>query len=490
MSVITGLNPERVFFYFEEIAKIPHGSGNTDGIRKYLLDFAKEKKLDCNSDSAGNVIIKKSASKGCEKCAPVILQGHMDMVAVKAPGITKDMQTEGLDLFIEGDFLGAKGTSLGGDDGIAVAYILAILEDDTLVHPPLEILITDSEEVGMDGASGFDPSGFKGKTLINIDSEEEGIFTVGCAGGAMVTCRIPLTDISVDNEKFDIKADITISGLTGGHSGEMINKYRANACKIAGRLLWAANEVTESRCLLGEIKGGTADNAIPTDCRMTIFTPSVYESKVKDRMNYLASEIKEEYSVTDPDIRIHLELSKESDAKGRDSRKAALFLCSVPNGVIRMNDNIPGLVETSLNLGILKKDDDNLCAQFLVRSDTTSAKEDVINTLKSVTALLNGTVTVSGVYPGWKYRVDSPLRELMKDAFKEMYGREPRVEAIHAGLECGILASKIEGLDAVSIGPDIKDIHTFDERLSIPSTERVYSYLIKVLEKLTVLSGS
>ncbi|MCR5209977.1 MAG: aminoacyl-histidine dipeptidase [Lachnospiraceae bacterium] len=483
MKVTVGLDPERVFFYFEEIAKIPHGSGNTDGIRNYLLNFAKDKGLEGHADEAGNVIIKKSASKGCETSAPVILQGHMDMVAVKAPGIAKDMKTEGLDLFIEGDDLGARGTSLGGDDGIAVAYMLAILEDDSLVHPPLEVLITDSEEVGMYGASGLDASVLKGKILINIDSEAEGIFTVGCAGGAKVTCEIPLADSS---EICNKKINVQISGLTGGHSGEMIDKYRANACKIAGRILLSVREVTKGKCLLGSIKGGNADNAIPVECGFSVFIPEEYEGPVTERIKKIADEIKGEYTVTDPGAEIGYEIKNESEKKCKDVGNAALFLSSVPNGVIRMNDNIPGLVETSLNLGILDMPhDDTLRAQFLVRSDTESAKEDVINSLKSISTLFNGKTEVSGVYPGWKYRVDSPLRDLMVETFKEMYGREPKVEAIHAGLECGLLASKIEGLDAVSIGPDIKDIHTYDERLSITSTRRVYSYLIKTLERMT-----
>ena len=439
MGVLSELEPKQVFRYFEEIAEIPHGSGNVDRISDYLVDFARERKLFCVQDELKNVIIVKEAAPGYEAEPPVILQGHMDMVAVKKPGCDIDMRTEGLRLAVDGDRIYAEGTSLGGDDGIAVAYSLALLDADTIGHPRLEVIITVDEEVGMDGARGIDLSMLKGNRMVNLDSEEEGIFLTSCAGGARVKCHVPL-----ETEQFGgLAYEVTVGGLLGG------------------------------------LAGGLADNAIPRE------TVGILVIEEKDSESFAAlldtveKEIQAELSVRDPGVCIRarkVERAVSDCVTVRDTARAADFLWGVPNGVQAMSADMPGLVETSLNLGILKYEEGMLLAEFSVRSSVESAKHALIGKLSGVTKLVGGTVEVTGDYPGWQFRRESPLRDKMTALYEEMYG-------IHAGLECGILGSKIPDLDCVSIGPDMKDIHTTEETLSISSTRRVWEYLVKLLER-------
>ena len=480
MGVLSELEPKQVFRYFEEIAEIPHGSGNVDRISDYLVDFARERKLFCVQDELKNVIIVKEAAPGYEAEPPVILQGHMDMVAVKKPGCDIDMRTEGLRLAVDGDRIYAEGTSLGGDDGIAVAYSLALLDADTIGHPRLEVIITVDEEVGMDGARGIDLSMLKGNRMVNLDSEEEGIFLTSCAGGARVKCHVPL-----ETEQFGgLAYEVTVGGLLGGHSGGEIHKERGNANCLFGRLLQRLGERLTVR--LAELAGGLADNAIPRE------TVGILVIEEKDSESFAAlldtveKEIQAELSVRDPGVCIRarkVERAVSDCVTVRDTARAADFLWGVPNGVQAMSADMPGLVETSLNLGILKYEEGMLLAEFSVRSSVESAKHALIGKLSGVTKLVGGTVEVTGDYPGWQFRRESPLRDKMTALYEEMYGTKPRVEAIHAGLECGILGSKIPDLDCVSIGPDMKDIHTTEETLSISSTRRVWEYLVKLLER-------
>lgn len=495
MGVLTNLEPKKVFQYFEEICGIPHGSGNIDQISNYLVDFAKARNLEVIQDEVKNVIIIKEATPGYENEPTVILQGHMDMVAVKKPDCDIDMKTEGLRLAVDGDNLYAEGTSLGGDDGIAVAYAMALLDSDTIKHPRLEVIITVDEEVGMDGAMVIDLSMLKGNRLLNLDSEEEGIFLTSCAGGARACCNLP---VNVSESK-GILVEITIDGLLGGHSGAEIHHERGNSNCLMGRVLW--NLQKNMPVQLVSVKGGLADNAIPRKTDAVVLIPegselckemmdvSAEATCLDHTLEALMMDIADELATRDPGFAMRWKSGSEvvsaEAVSVEDTAKAAGLLIALPDGVQNMSADVKGLVETSLNMGMLelKGGEAGLEAVFSVRSSVESAKTALIQRLDAITTLAGGACAVTGDYPGWVYRVDSPLRDKMIDVYKEMYGTEPKVDAIHAGLECGILGSKIKDLDCVSIGPDMKDIHTTEERLSIASTKRVWEYLVRLLEQ-------
>ncbi len=487
MGVLSELEPKSVFRYFEEITRIPHGSGNEEQISNYLVNFAKEKNLFYVQDALKNVIIIKEATPGYEKEPAVILQGHMDMVAVKKPDCDIDMKTEGLKVGIDGDSVYAEGTSLGGDDGIAVAYALALLDSDSIRHPRLEVVITVGEETGMDGAREIDLSMLKGNRLLNLDSEEEGIFLTSCAGGARVNCRLALQQTAFEG----ISYEITIDGLKGGHSGGEIHKERGNSNCLFGRLLWQLS--SKMPVGLVSVNGGLADNAIPRQTKAVLAIPVENSAAFAGIVDTVAAEIAEELASKDPDVTILVkEVGKGTVvcATKEDTKRSAAFLVCVPNGVQAMSAEVPGLVETSLNLGILQYESGrdaagstDMTVTFSVRSSVESAKHALIARLHAVTALAGGSDEVHGDYPGWKYRVDSPLREKMVALYEKMYGEKPKVEAIHAGLECGILGSKIPDLDGISFGPNMRDIHTTEETLSISSTARVWEFIVRLLEE-------
>ncbi|MCM1026734.1 MAG: aminoacyl-histidine dipeptidase [Roseburia sp.] len=480
MGVLSELEPKSVFGYFEEITRIPHGSGNVDRISDYLVEFAKKQGLFYRQDELKNVILVKEATPGYEEKPAVILQGHMDMVAVKKPGCEIDLEKEGLRVAVEGDRVYAEGTSLGGDDGIAVAYALALLSSDTLKHPKLEVILTVDEEVGMDGARGIDLSGLTGHRMINLDSEEEGIFLTSCAGGARVKCRIPVAESPAEGLTYRV----TVDGLLGGHSGGEIHKERGNSNCLFGRLLYRLCQRMPVR--LAELQGGLADNAIPRETTGLLVIRKEDSESFGALLDTVEKELQGELSGKDPGLRIRAveEEGKTTCISAEDTLRTAAFLWSLPNGVQAMSADMPGLVETSLNLGILQYKDGTVCAEFSVRSSVESAKKALIRKLQAVTGLAGGEAEVSGDYPGWRFRKDSPLREKMVALYEEMYGEKPRVEAIHAGLECGILGSKIEDLDCVSMGPDMRDIHTTEETLSISSVRRVWEYLVRLLESV------
>lgn len=478
MNVLNELEPKSVFKFFEELCAIPHGSGNTKAISDYLADFAKARGLEHYQDSLNNIIIIAPATPGYENAPAVVLQGHMDMVCEKAPDCAKDMAAEGLDLAIDGDCVYARGTTLGGDDGIAVAMALAVLDSDTLPHPRVEAVITVDEEVGMEGAMGIDLSPLKGRMLINIDSEEEGIFTVGCAGGAGVRCTLPLARADFAGAALDI----SITGLLGGHSGAEIDKGRANANMLMGRLLYAISRATDMR--LVAVHGGLKDNAIPTASYAAIQVADA--GAARGVCEKLAEAMRAEYRVTDGGVSVSV---SDGDAGGAafDAASTARAICMLtcsPNGIQAMSADIPGLVQTSLNLGILTTAENSLCASFSVRSSIDSQKRMLIDRLTCLTSALGGAVDISGDYPGWAFRQDSPLRELMSAVFTEQYGHAPTVAAIHAGLECGLLLGKLPDLDCVSIGPDIEEIHTFREKLHIASTQRTWALLTETLRRI------
>lgn len=478
MNVLENLEPKNVFGFFEEICAIPHGSRNTRAISDYLVRFAVERGLEHYQDELNNVIIIAPATPGYENAEPVIIQGHMDMVCEKAPDCTKDMEREGLNLAVEGDCIFARGTTLGGDDGIAVAMALAVLDSKTLPHPRVEAVITVDEEIGMEGAAGIDLSPLKANRLINVDSEEEGIFTVGCAGGACTECSVP-----VERSAFEGAAlNIAVVGLLGGHSGAEIDKGRANANMLMGRLLYAIGEKSETRIV--SVSGGLKDNAIPVASYAEIVTADA-ESAEKVCREF-EEKFRNEYRVTDGGITVEVKAGA-GDALPMDkasSEKIVCLLCCVPNGIQAMSADIPGLVQTSLNLGILVTEKEYVKASFSVRSSVASQKTMLIDRLTALTKQLGGTVDVSGDYPGWEFDPDSKLRALMVEIFKEQYGREPVVGAIHAGLECGLLIEKKPGLDCVSVGPDIDEIHTFREKLHIASTQRTWALLTETLKRM------
>ena len=407
MPILDHLEPRAVFSCFEQLCTIPHGSGNTKAISDYLVRFAAEHQLRCIQDAHNNVIIFAPGTPGYETAASVILQGHMDMVCETAPNCTKDMAREGLDLFVDGDTIGARGTTLGGDDGIAVAMALAILAADDIPHPPLEVVITVDEETGMLGAAALDASVLKGRTMLNLDSEDEGVLTVSCAGGNVSVCTLPVT-----------RAPFSGTALT-----------------VAIADMDAA--------------------------------------------------LRHEYAAADPDVSVRVDAAQaqQPPMDEASTQRAVCMLCCLPNGIQAMSRDIPGLVQTSLNLGILTTDANTVQASFCVRSSVSTQKEMLVARLRCLMAQLGGTVAVSGDYPAWEYRKDSPLRERMVAVFREQYGRDPKVEAIHAGVECGLFAGKLPGLDCVSFGPDLTEIHTCRERMHIASVQRVWRYTLEVLRR-------
>lgn len=477
MAVLSNCKPERVFHYFEEICNIPHPSYHEEKISAYLVDFAKAHNLEYYQDDLYNVIMIKEASEGMENASPIILQGHMDMVAEQDDDCKKDMLTEGLDLEIVDGFVTAKGTTLGGDDGIAVAMALAILEDEELKHPRIEVIITVSEEVGMEGAAGIDVSMLKGRKLLNLDSEEEGHFLAGCAGGCRVDVEFPVKKESLKGALVSIE----VKNCTGGHSGAEIDKGRANASYVANRVLAAGLEAGEV-CIV-DLVGGTKDNAIPrATSAKVVTTPAVADAMTKE-----AAAIKNEYAITDPEMEIVITNEGNVVVDGVNAAQSERFiqlLQSMPNGVQTMSHDIEGLVETSLNLGILNVLDDEIKYSCSLRSSVDSAKNALIRKVLMVAKAFGCQTSIHGEYPAWEYLRESSFRDEMVKIYTEMYGEAPIVETIHAGVECGLLASKLPGLDAVSIGPEMYDIHTPKERLSIASTERVYNYVRKVIEDM------
>ncbi|MDE5892394.1 MAG: aminoacyl-histidine dipeptidase [Acetatifactor sp.] len=480
MGVLSGLEPGRVFTYFEEITQIPHGSGNIEAISNYLADFARERGLECIQDEVGNVIIIKAATPGYEQEPAVILQGHMDMVAVHKPELDIDMTREPLKVAVEGDRIYAEGTSLGGDDGIAVAYGLALLDDNTIQHPRLEVVITVDEEVGMDGARAIDLSMLQGRRLLNLDSEEEGIFLTSCAGGARINCMLDLEEEC--QPMSGAQYELTVGGLQGGHSGAEIHKERGNSNMLMARLLQKLSDSVKLG--LCSCQGGLADNAIPRVTTAHILVDEADEDKLKQLVEEYGAALRQELATKDPQVSVTAAVCGTVRAEcltGKALRRAVNYLYSLPWGVQAMSADMPGLVETSLNPGILEVDCRKLMVEFSVRSCIESSKQALLDKVQALTSLAGGRCEVTGDYPGWAYRVDSPLRNKMIALYEKMYGQKPRVEAIHAGLECGILAAKLPDLDCISFGPNMYDIHTTEETLSISSTQRVWEYLVQLL---------
>ena len=475
---LAGLAPEAVFAYFEKLCSIPHGSGNTKAISDYLVSFAQEQGLRYVQDQTNNVIIFADATPGYEDRPAVIIQGHMDMVCEKDEDCAIDMDKDGLDVTHDGNYVFAKGTTLGGDDGIAVAYALALLADKSIPHPALEVVITVDEETGMFGAADIDLSMLQGRTLINIDSEDEGVFTVSCAGGARGTIRLPVERRAV----YGPCVRLTVEGLQSGHSGVEIHKNRANANKVMGEFLSRIQQLMPI-CITG-LSGGAKDNVIPHTCQVTLVALGMYIERINDVAEKLQQEIREQYDEPNAIVR-----GDDVDALGGNAlttectSKVIALLNSAPNGVQAWSKDIEGLVQTSLNLGIAHLDGD-LRLTFAVRSSVNAEKQELLAKLRQLAELHGAAYSQVGEYPAWEYKADSHLRDTMVRVYKDMFAKEPEVVAIHAGLECGLLSEKLPGLDCVSIGPEMHDIHTSRERLGIASVERTWNFLLEVLKAL------
>lgn len=475
---LAGLEPASVFGYFEEICAIPHGSRNTRMISDYLVNFAKEHDLKYIQDEADNVILFGEGTCGMEDHEPVILQGHMDMVCEKDADCPIDMAAEGLDVTHDGNVVFARGTTLGADNGIAVAMGMAVLADKTIPHPPLEVLVTSDEEIGLLGAAAVDLTSLKGRTLINLDSEGEGVFTVSCAGGCTATISLPVERRAVYGPCIRLAVD----GLQGGHSGADIHRNRGNANKIMGEFMSRIQKLMP--LCLTSLVGGAKDNAIPRSCQATLVAMGIHLERINDIAEQLQAEIREQYD--EPEVTIQ---AFDVDALGgnglstESTAKVISLLCAAPNSVQSWSQDIEGLVQTSLNMGVVKLGE-RVTVTFSVRSCVNTEKQELLEQLRKLAEMFDASYSQSGEYPAWEYKKESRLRDTMVRVYRDMFGKDARVEAIHAGLECGLFAEKLPGLDCVSIGPQMHDIHTSRERLEIASTERTWNFLLEVLKNL------
>ena len=479
MKKTANLRPEKVFTFFEELCAIPHGSGDMEKIADYCVEFAKDRNLKFYRDSTDNVVIFKNGTKGFEKSEPVILQGHLDMVCQKTAEREIDFLTDPIEIFEENGFIKARGTTLGADNGIAVAMVLSILDSDDLAHPPIEAVFTTDEEIGMLGASALDMSVLSGRKMINMDSEEDDVLTVSCAGG----------EDFIITAKPDTKATrglavaLTVSGLQGGHSGVEIDKGRVNSNILAGRILRELSLCTDFDII--SVKGGDKGNAIPLRTEILLQTES--PERLIGAAEKIAEVIKTEIAAREPLFKLSATLAEEKfDTALSDSFKDKLIfaLSLTPNGICEWSREIEGLVETSLSLGILIADSEKLIMHYALRSNKETALHSLSDRLSLFAKMLGFDYETGGYYPPWEYKENSLLRSLYCKTYKEICGSEVRVEAIHAGLECAVFADKIRGIDCIAIGPSLFDVHTVNERMEITSVEKIYKIVTKLLSEL------
>ena len=478
MGVLSGLEPQAVFGFFESLCAIPRGSHHTGAVSTYLETFARQRGLRCRRDELNNVIVWKDAAPGYEDAPVVMLQGHMDMLIEKERECPRNTDQEGLDIFVEGDEIGAHGTTLGADDGIGVAMMLAVLDDDRVLHGPLECVFTADEEVGMQGVRGLNVSDLKARFMINLDSLEERVFTVSCAGSTRVVSTLPMGRAPFEGTVCALMVD----GFIGGHSGEDIHRGRANANRLMGRALMEIMAKTDLRLLT--VSGGAKDNTIPRDAAALIAVKDLDAAKAAAAE--LAEALENEYRATEKKIRVRLFPTRSSfTPMDEDStRRAATFLFCAPNGVQMMSAEVPGLVQTSLNFAQVYTEDDKMVCRFMVRSSVNSQAAEIAHRVMALTRAMGGEAHIPSAYSAWQYRPDSRLREVMTDAFRTVYGAEPRIAALHASLECGILSGKMPDLDCISFGPDVVNVHTPRERLRIASTWRTWALLRETLRRL------
>lgn len=482
-SIMNSLLKDKVFYYFSEISKIPRESGNEKEISNYLKNFALDKGLYVRQDEYLNIIIKKPATLGYETAPTVILQGHMDMVCEKNEGTVHDFTKDPIKLLIDGDFLYADGTTLGADNGIAVAYALALLDSNDIPHPNLEIVITTDEEVGLTGALSMDVEDLQGEYFINLDTEEEGEIVVSCAGGLRALLELPIEYKDFNRSDF-FSYQLSIKGLKGGHSGMEIDKNRGNAIKILGIVL--SNLYKDVDFNISHIFGGMKDNVIPRESFVTLYIPKEKIDLFKENLSYISEVIKQEFSTTEPELMFVLEMIENPVSEkvfSNESLENIIFLLmTLPNGVQTMSAEIEGLVESSINLGRLYLEEDDLCFEFASRSSVRSKKYRMVEILNLFAKKVNGKCIESKDYPEWPLKKDSKLLNICINTYEKMYNKKPIVKGIHAGLESGVFLEKLPHIDAVSIGPNAYDVHSPDERISISSVKRTWDYLLEILK--------
>ena len=480
MSEFNKKHTNRVFEIFEELSKIPRGSGNMEKIADFCVDFAKKNNLKFIRDDADNVIIFKNASENCKNTKPIILQGHLDMVCQKTAESKHDFSVSGPELVIDGDFLTAVDTTLGADNGIAVAMIMTVLESKDLTHPAIEAVFTTDEEIGMIGATALDTSCLKGQTMINLDSEEDDTITVSCAGGSEFLIKVPTTRILLKGKT----VNISITGLQGGHSGIDINKGRVNANILAGRLL---NHLYQSNKFnIVSINGGDKSNAITPSCEIVLCCEDFDE--LLNEIKTYTDVLKIELFSREPDLDViysTIDINECEAFSNKLTEKIIFFLNSSPYGVVEMSAEINGLVETSLNLGILNTNDKEILIDYSLRSNKVSSLKYLEEKLITYAKIFDGVYDISGFYPPWEFNTNSEIQKFFTKCFKEFYGKMPKIEAIHAGLECGVFSSKIKNLDCIAVGPSSFDVHTVNERLSISSTKKFFELLLIVLSEIS-----
>ena len=478
-NVLSNLNPSLVFKYFEEISQIPRGSGNEKAISDFLYKFAKDLNLEVIQDEYLNILIRKPATEGYENCPGVILQGHMDMVCEKNKDVDHDFEKDPIDLRIIDDMIYANGTTLGADNGIAVAMGMAVLASDDLAHPSLEVLITSDEEAGMTGAMNLNGELLKGKYIINLDSEEEGYLLVSCAGGNRSYVTLPLTYKPVDENKQALLVEV--KGLLGGHSGMDIIKQRANSNVVMGRIL----NLIDVDYNLVEVNGGSKNNAIPRECEAKVVVDKNQVDAFKASLSKIEEILKHEFRTTDPGLKLVVEeTSADKVLTDECKSKAILLLNLIPNGIQTQSMDIEGLVESSTNLGVVKTLEDKISFESAVRSSVATLRESINDKTKLLANSVGANIEITDGYPAWEYVKNSKLEHICVDVYEKLTGKKPIITAIHAGLECGLLLSKMNGAEAISMGPDMFEVHTPNEHVSISSIKNVWDYLVKVLESM------
>ena len=483
--ILSHLKPEKLWSYFEDICQVPRPSKKEEKIRKFLLDFAKQHKLEAKRDEIGNVIIKKPATPGMEDRIPVVLQSHMDMVCEKNSDKEFDFDKDAIVPVIDGDWVTADGTTLGADDGIGMAAQMAILTADDIQHGPVECLVTVDEETGLTGAFALQPGFIEGRTLINLDSEDEGELFIGCAGGIDTVASFKYKSAKVPRDMVAFK--VSVSGLKGGHSGDDINKGFGNSIKILNRFLWKIEDLFHIR--ISEFTGGNLRNAIPREAEALFVVRGKWAKLVKDQFEAYHKEVKEELAITGPDLAMEMELVELPErvmAKSLQRRFLnAVYAC--PHGVIAMSHKMPGMVETSTNLASIKMiEGDNIEICTSQRSDSATAKLDIAYMVESVFNLARFNVRHSDGYPGWSPNPDSEILRVSKKAYEDLFKVSPVVRSIHAGLECGLFLEKYPDMDMISFGPTLRRVHSPDEKINIETVQKFWDHLLEVLKNVPV----
>ena len=481
LSVFEGLKPSLIWNHFEQILKIPHCSGNEKSLGDYIISVAMRLGLKWRRDKVGNIVVEKEASAGHQNANPVILQGHLDMVCEKNSDIEHDFSKDAIRAEVKGDWIQARGTTLGSDNGIGVAASLAIMESEDLVHGPLEFLFTVDEETGLTGATKIEQDFLKGRKLLNLDSEEEGVFTIGCAGGADSEITLPLEREKSEGEFYRLK----LYGFRGGHSGIDINQGRGNAIKLLARILWQAQK--DFPLALASMEGGNKRNAIPREAWADFYLVPERFSAFSSFIQEAFSKIKTEYSAVEAEASYSLEKSTEERTNALGSREQKILvnlLVGLPHGVIAMHPEMKDLVETSTNLAIIRTHSDHAQIICSSRSSVSSALEATRNTIAALSELSGAKINQPEGYPGWTPNLESPLLKTLKDVYRKTFQKDPRVGAIHAGLECGIIGEKFPGMDMISFGPTIEHPHSPEERVHIGSVEKFWTFLTAVLAEL------